>query len=135
MPVESGKLKLNLKGKLVLHKVADVSANWLHNSSKVALRLAGGTPWVEKKKKKKKAKVLDISEPAAEEETPAETVQSGPTTTSESLQHYSSIGKSLWVLYMGATVCSIGVLHMPHPACCHVNQVLATSRCVVHAHA
>ncbi|KAL3133387.1 hypothetical protein ABBQ38_007255 [Trebouxia sp. C0009 RCD-2024] len=58
MPVESGKLKLNLKG---------------------------GTPWVEKKKKKKKAKVPDTSEkPEAEEtpaETPAETPQSGPTTT------------------------------------------------------
>lgn len=64
---------------------------------------AGGTPWVEKKKKKKKAKVLDISEQAAEEETPAETLaetpaetpaetaQSGPTTTSEFPQHCMSI--------------------------------------------
>ena len=91
MPVESGKLKLNLKGKLVLHRVADVSANWLHNSALLLHNFAGGTPWVEKKKKKKKAKVLDISEPAAEEDTPAATAQSGPTKTSEFLQHYSSI--------------------------------------------
>ncbi|KAL3148999.1 hypothetical protein ABBQ32_001853 [Trebouxia sp. C0010 RCD-2024] len=54
MPVESGKLKLNLKG---------------------------GTPWVEKKKKKKKANVLDTSEQPEAEVTPAETPQSGPTTT------------------------------------------------------
>lgn len=54
MPVESGKLKLNLKG---------------------------GTPWVDKKKRKKKAKVLDISEPPEAEDTPPESAHAGPTTT------------------------------------------------------
>ena len=55
MPVESGKLKLNLKG---------------------------GTPWVEKKRKKKKVKAAEADPAAAEEEAPAEATRAGPTTTS-----------------------------------------------------
>lgn len=66
MPVESGKLRLNLKG---------------------------GTPWIEKKKKKKKIKALEgdaeqTTEPGTElpsepatEEAPTETARAGPTTT------------------------------------------------------
>lgn len=68
MPVESGKLRLNLKG---------------------------GTPWIEKKKKKKKIKALEgdaeqTTEPGTElpsepatEEAPTETARAGPTTTSK----------------------------------------------------
>ena len=56
MPVESGKLKLNLKG---------------------------GTPWVEKKKKKKKLKAPEADPPEATEEPTADTVGAGPTTTSK----------------------------------------------------
>ena len=60
MPVESGKLKLNLKG---------------------------GTPWIEKKKKKKKIKALEADAEPATEEAPAEAEagRAGPTTTSRSL--------------------------------------------------
>ena len=56
MPVESGKLKLNLKG---------------------------GTPWVEKKKKKKKVKAAEADAAASIEEAPAEATRAGPTTTSK----------------------------------------------------
>lgn len=55
MPVESGKLKLNLKG---------------------------GTPWIEKKRKKKKVKAAEADPEATEEEAPAEATRAGPTTTS-----------------------------------------------------
>jgi hypothetical protein len=58
MPVESGKLKLNLKG---------------------------GTPWIEKKKKKKKINAPEADAELAAEEAPAEAGQAGPTTTSRSL--------------------------------------------------
>lgn len=81
MPVESGKLKLNLKGKPAF-TVAE-SCSRLYMQCNLPHSLAGGTPWVEKKKKKKKANVLDTSEQPEAEVTPAETPQSGPTTTSE----------------------------------------------------
>ena len=58
MPVESGKLKLNLKG---------------------------GTPWIEKKKKKKKIKAPEADAEPATEEVPAEAGRAGPTTTSRCL--------------------------------------------------
>lgn len=58
MPVESGKLKLNLKG---------------------------GTPWIEKKKKKKKIKAPEADVEPATEEVPAEAARAGPTTTSRLL--------------------------------------------------
>ncbi|DBA73624.1 hypothetical protein WJX79_003261 [Trebouxia sp. C0005] len=54
MPVESGKLKLNLKG---------------------------GTPWIEKKKKKKKIKAPEADAEPAAEDVPAEAARAGPTTT------------------------------------------------------
>ena len=56
MPVESGKLKLNLKG---------------------------GTPWIEKKKKKKKSKAPEVDTVTDEQETGAQEGKAGPTTTSK----------------------------------------------------
>lgn len=58
MPVESGKLKLNLKG---------------------------GTPWIEKKKKKKKHKAPELAAEPAAEEAGAPGTHAGPTTTSKML--------------------------------------------------
>ena len=87
MPVESGKLKLNLKGQhsqyICLIDLAVRHTVW-HN---IPPALSGGTPWVAKKKKKSKTKALDITaEPEAEGTEEADAVtQAGPTTTSKSL--------------------------------------------------
>ena len=55
MPVESGKLKLNLKG---------------------------GTPWIEKKKKKKKSKIVEADAEPETQEGAAQEARASATTTS-----------------------------------------------------
>ena len=81
MPVESGKLKLNLKGKQTVSE--GFCLHWL--AATCAPVSAGGTPWVDKKKKKKKPKVIDANEDPSEEEQPSDKADKGPTTTSEQI--------------------------------------------------
>lgn len=73
-------MKLGLVGKL-LSDALDLPLSMPVESGKLKLNLKGGTPWIEKKKKKKKSKAPEVDTLADAQEAGPQEGKAGPTTT------------------------------------------------------